>query len=133
MGIFELILSALSHSKMVFYTFAVILAFSSIAQSVPLPQYYYAPQRMTYNTPQRYYNAPQRMTYNTPQNYADYAVNPQIQFTKEDVMEMVERILDPAIWEKVTNVDWSPVTNGINNADWAKTFSGLGIAQATSY
>ena len=90
----------------------------------------------------QYYYAPQRMTYNTPQNYADYAVNPQIQFTKGDVMEMVERILDPAIWEKATNVDWSPVTNGIdwsnamsflNNADWAKTFSGLGIAQAKSY
>merc|ERR1719273_2043242 len=112
---------------MVFYIFAVILAFSSIAQSVPLPQYYNVPQQ------------PQRTTYNTPQNYADYAVNPQIQFSKEDVMEMVERTLDPTIWEKATNVDWSPVTNGIdwsnamsflNNADWAKTFSGLGITQA---
>merc|ERR1712141_430068 len=121
---------------MVFYIFAVILAFSSIAQSVPLPQYYYnVPQRMTYNTPQNY-------AYNTPQNYVAPQQTGQIQFTKEDIMEMVERTLDPAIWAKATNVDWSPVTNGIdwsnamsflNNADWAKTFSGLGIAQAKSY
>ena len=94
-----------------------------------VPYNYYVPQ----NVPQQYVQQqyiPEYMKY-TPQNYAQ-------QFTKEDLMEMVDRTMDPAIWESVTNVDWSPVTKGfdwsralsfINNADWA----GLVAPQAKRY
>ena len=49
-------------------------------------------------------------------------------------MEIVERTLDPATWEK-GDLDFSPFTNLIgqnsvsflNELNWAKTFAGLGL------